>query len=146
MTTAAAPLSAARPRVRRTHDELTEELERLRGEIERLRAGEEPAEVGQPLTTGGHLLWVLSESTAEMRIRMATDLLSSSRCAHACFEGDHTRSVRRLRQRNERLEGRLQHAQREARRMADVSTGAGRGVALSLSWVLADHDAHLMVL
>ncbi|MFD7764138.1 hypothetical protein [Streptomyces microflavus] len=146
MTTAAAPLSETRPRVRRTHDELTGELELLRGEIERLRAGEEPAEVGQPLTTGGHLLWVLGESTAEMRTRIAAELLGARGEAHACSEGAHTQSIRRLRQRNQQLEERLHHARQEAHRMAEVSTGAGRGVALSLSWVLAYNDTTVMTL
>lgn len=140
MTLTATPFAEFRPPARKTYEELTAELERLRSEVARLRAGEEPAEIGQQLTTSGHLLWVLGESTPAMRAQLAANLLDCQKTAHACFEGDHERTLRRYRQRNERLEGRLLHAQKEARRMANVSSGAGRGVAMSLSWVLADHS------
>ncbi|WP_404949071.1 hypothetical protein HFP70_35400 [Streptomyces sp. ARC14] len=136
----ASPFTESRPRVRMTHVELTEELERLRAEIARLRAGEEPLEVGQRMTTGGHLLWLLGESPAEMRVRLAADLFAARQAADSCFASDHGRALRRFRLRTEQLEGRLQHARREAQRMAEVSNGAGRGVALSLSWLLAEHD------
>ncbi|MFD3815187.1 hypothetical protein ACFWRZ_08975 [Streptomyces rubiginosohelvolus] len=136
----ASPFAESRPRVRRTNEELTEEMNRLRAEIVRLRAGEEPLEVGQRMTTGGHLLWLLGESPAEMRARLAADLLAARQAADSCFASDHVRALRRSRRRTEQLERRLQHAQREAQRMAEVSNGAGRGVALSLSWLLAEHD------
>jgi hypothetical protein len=117
--------------------QLLAENVRLRAEVARLRAGEEPAELHQPVTTGGHLLWALNCSSPEVRLSMATGLVSTMRHSNVCFEANHEGHLQHYKQRVTRLEDALRSASDEARRLSEVSDGAGRSVALTIGFVLA---------
>jgi hypothetical protein len=121
----------------RDRQELLAENARLRDEVARLRAGEEPAELHQPVTTGGHLLWALNHSSPDVRLSMAAGLVGAMRHSHVCFEAGHDGQLRHYRQRVDLLEDVLRSASEEARRLSEVSDGAGRGVALTMGFVLA---------
>ncbi|MFD9248311.1 hypothetical protein [Streptomyces bottropensis] len=121
----------------RDREALLAENERLRAEVARLRAGEEPAELHQPVTTGGHLLWALNSSSPEVRLMMANGLVGAMRHSHECFEAGHKSRLRYDGERLTRLEGALRAASDEARRLSEVSDGAGRSVALTIGFVLA---------
>ncbi|MET9528188.1 hypothetical protein [Streptomyces coeruleorubidus] len=121
----------------RDREELLAENARLRDEVRRLRAGEEPAELHEPITTGGHLLWALNYSSPEVRLRMARGLVGAMRDAQACFEQDHENRLRFVGQRAARFETVVRNATEEAHRLSEVSDGAGRGVALTIGLVLA---------
>ncbi|MGA5411633.1 hypothetical protein ACPCSC_30800 [Streptomyces lavendulocolor] len=128
----------------RDREQLLAENERLRAEVARLRAGEEPAELHQPVTAGGHLLWALNHSSPEVRLTMAGALLSAMRHSNDCFEGDHDTRLRLYKDRVARLEGALRAASEEASRLSEVSDGAGRGVALTIGFVLTQRSGGLV--
>lgn len=139
MTTITPPffLHAEGQRVRRDREALLAENARLRNEVARLRAGEEPAEPHQPVTTGGHLLWMLNHSAAEVRLSLATGLMAGARHSGVCFEGAHESRLRAGEEQQARMAAALRTAIEEARRLSEVSDGCGRGVALTLGFVLA---------
>ncbi|MEV0487292.1 hypothetical protein AB0I69_42670 [Streptomyces sp. NPDC050508] len=125
----------------RDRADLEAENERLRAEIARLRAGEEPAETHQPPTTGGHVLWMLNNSTPETRVALAKSLLSAAKSGNACFEANHANHLRFYSERSSRLEATVRAGAEEARRLSEVSDGAGRGVALTIGFVLTQGDS-----
>ncbi|MGC4950975.1 hypothetical protein ACLQ2N_32885 [Streptomyces sp. DT224] len=115
---------------------LEAENARLRDEVARLREGEEPADLHEPVTAGGHLLWMLNHSTAAVRLDLANGLMQAMRHSNACLESHHEGRLQRDAARLTRAESILHHAVQEARRLAVVSDGTGRGVALTMEFVL----------
>jgi hypothetical protein len=128
--------TAAAAEPRRTRRELTAELDLLRAEVARLRAGEEPCGPHDPMTTGGHLLWVLGHATADMRMQLAGLLVRSMAAASMCAELDHANTVAYLRNRLEALSTSYGHAQAEAARLDRTSGPEGRAVAMALTYAL----------
>jgi hypothetical protein len=128
--------TAAAAEPRKTRKELAAEVELLRAEVARLRAGETPVDPHDPLTTGGHLLWVLGHATADMRVQLANHLVTSMTAAHLCFELDHDNTVAFLRHRMETLDASHAHAREEAARLDRTSGPEGRAVAMALTYAL----------
>ncbi|MEU5181212.1 hypothetical protein AB0G49_14280 [Streptomyces longwoodensis] len=119
-----------------TADELRAEVERLRGEVSRLRAGEEPVGPHEPITTGGHLLWVLGHVSAEMRQRLAGLLVRSTQTASVCAEADHERTISMLRQRTDAYAKTIEHSRTEADRLQRTGGPDARAVAMALTYAL----------
>jgi hypothetical protein len=121
--------------------ELVAELEALRAEVARLRAGEEPVAPHDPLSTGGHLLWVLGHATAEMRNSLATLLIRSVQAASRCSEEDHTTRIQIFQHRADAYGSTLEHARAETERLDRTSGPEGRAVAMSLRYALLPAEA-----
>lgn len=120
----------------RDREALLAENTRLRDEVTRLRAGEEPADLCQPITTGGHLLWMLNNSAPDVRVSIASGLLRSMEQANMCCEAGHETKLLHQEQHVTRLEATLQRARDEVRRLTEISDGAGRGVALTIGFAM----------
>ncbi|MFF0754477.1 hypothetical protein [Streptomyces sp. NPDC004267] len=117
---------------RRSPAELEAENALLRSEVARLRAGEEPCDLFQVMSTGAHLLWILGNSSADVRQQIAGAAVRAMETADRCVTLDHDNNVRFHRMRNARLEHVVEDTRAEARRLAAVSDGTGRGVAMAL--------------
>jgi hypothetical protein len=128
--------TAAAAGPRKTRKELTAEVEALRAEVARLRAGEEPVDPHDPMTTGGHLLWVLGHATPEMREQLASLLVRSMTAAQMCAELNHANTVTFLRDRLELTSRAVKHAKEEAARLDRTSGPEGRAVAMALTYAL----------
>lgn len=128
--------TAAATEPRKTRRELAAEVELLRAEVARLRAGEEPVDPHDPLTTGGHLLWILGHATADMRMQLASVLVRSMAAAQMCAELDHANTVAFLRHRLEAVSASYAHAKEEAARLDRTSGPEGRAVAMALTYAL----------
>jgi hypothetical protein len=120
---------------------LRAEVARLRAEVARLRAGEEPVAPHDPLSTGGHLLWVLGHATAEMRNSLATLLIRSVQAASRCSEEDHTTRIQIFQHRADAYGSTLEHARAETERLDRTSGPEGRAVAMSLRYALLPAEA-----
>jgi hypothetical protein len=127
---------------RKSRSELVAEIEALRAEVARLRAGEEPVAPHDPLTTGGHLLWVLGHSTAEMRQQLATLLVRSVAAAGRCAEQDHDTRLEFAQRRADTLGATVQHVRAEVERLDRTSGPEGRAVAMAVTYALlpAEHQ------
>ncbi|MFJ5142982.1 hypothetical protein [Streptomyces sp. NPDC088707] len=125
--------------VRRSPAELEAENALLRAEVKRLRAGEVPCDPFQPLSTGGNLLWVLGNSSADIRRDIAQSAVRAMEMAEHCAVQGHDVTLRSLRARTAHLEEVVERTRAEAKRLAAVSDGTGRGVALTLGFVLAQN-------
>lgn len=120
----------------KTRKQLAAEVDALRTEVARLRGGEEPVAPHDPLTTGGHLLWVLGHATTEMRQRLADICVRSLKAAGACAEGDHETTIAVLRNRLAVHTNASQVARAEAERLDRTSGPEGRAVAMALTYAL----------
>ncbi|MER6230938.1 hypothetical protein ACFUC2_04950 [[Kitasatospora] papulosa] len=129
----------------RSRAELEAENARLRNEVTRLRAGEEPADVFQPITTGGQFLWVLGHANPDVRQRLADQAVRALEESARCVVGDHEPLIRYLRTRNARLQGVVDAVREEAQTHAQTSSGAGRGVALAIGFRLAQSNAQVVL-
>jgi hypothetical protein len=120
----------------RSRESLEAEVVALRGEVARLRAGEEPVGPHDPLTTGGHLLWVLGHVTAEMRQHLAGLLIRSMRAASECAELDHATTIAVLQRRADGYSSVVAHARTEAERLQRTEGPEGRAAAMALTYAL----------
>jgi hypothetical protein len=120
----------------KTRKQLAAEVEALRAEVARLRAGEEPVAPHDPLTTGGHLLWVLGHANADMRQRLADICVRSLKAAGVCAEANHETTIAVLRHRLSGHANAAQLARTEAERLDRTSGPEGRAVAMALTYAL----------
>ncbi|MEU9925079.1 hypothetical protein AB0H51_27990 [Streptomyces griseoluteus] len=120
----------------RSRESLEAEVVALRGEVARLRAGEEPVGPHDPLTTGGHLLWVLGHVTAEMRQHLAGLLIRSMRAASECAELNHATTIAVYRERSDAYGKVVAHARAEAERLQRTEGPEGRAAAMALAYAL----------
>ncbi|MER7937855.1 MULTISPECIES: hypothetical protein [unclassified Streptomyces] len=121
---------------RKTRRELADEVRALRSEVARLRAGEEPVAPNDPISTGGHLLWVLGHSGADMRQRLAGLLVRSLAASSACLEGDHVTRITLLERGTATRQRTLDLVTEETARLDRTSGPEGRAVAMAVRYAL----------
>lgn len=129
-------LDDGEPMPGKSRTELVAEVETLRAEVARLRAGEEPIAPYEPMTTGGHLLWVLGHAPAPMRARLADRLVHAMRTASECGELNHTGAAAHHRRLIDSYRTTVDHVREEVARCERTSGPEGRAVALAISYAL----------
>ncbi|MGW0562870.1 hypothetical protein ACWDZ4_20180 [Streptomyces sp. NPDC003016] len=115
---------------------LEREVRALRAEVARLRAGEEPVSPHAALETGGHLLWVLGHTAAEIRQKLAAGVVHMMGTADRCHMEQHVFRISEYKHQAETYRRAMEHAREEAARLERVSGAEGRAVALSMAYAL----------
>jgi hypothetical protein len=136
VTTVTNLLDDDEPMPGKSRTELVAEVETLRAEVARLRDGEEPTAPYEPMTTSGHLLWVLGHAPAEMRTRLAERLVHAMRTASECGEHNHTGEAAHHRRIIDAYRTVFNRIREEVARLERTSGPEGRAVALAISFAL----------